>query len=79
MGNSKSIYSAGQEKFQALLRQVRSDANLTQSALARKLKRPQSYVSKIEIGERRVDLVELKEICRVLGISLVEFVKRFEG
>ncbi len=61
-----------------MLCQVRQEANLTQSALARKLRRPQSYVSKIESGERRLDLIELREICRALGISLIDFVKKFE-
>jgi len=74
----KTIFSAGQEKLQRLLKSAREDAGLTQVALAKELKRPQSYVSKFECGERRLDLVELREICEALGISLVDFVKRFE-
>jgi len=53
-------------------------ANLTQVALAKKLRRPQSFVSKYEIGERRLDLVELGEICAAMGISLGDFVRKFE-
>jgi transcriptional regulator with XRE-family HTH domain len=75
---AKSIYSAGQEKLQRLLTETRGVAGLTQMALAKKLKRPQSFVSKYESGERRLDLVELQEICKALGISLVDFVKSFE-
>ena len=46
--------------------------------LARRLGRPQSFVSKYESGERRVDLVELRAICGELGVSLVDRVRRFE-
>lgn len=74
----KSIFSAGQEKLQKLLRQVRTQAGFTQIQLADKLQRPQSFVSKYESGERRLDLVELRQICDALKISLVDFVKRFE-
>jgi transcriptional regulator with XRE-family HTH domain len=74
----KSIFSTGQEKLQRLLRQTRIDAGLNQVELAKKLNRPQSFVSKYESGERRLDLVELRQICQALKISLTEFVKRFE-
>lgn len=74
----KTIYSAGQIKLQKLLINTREKAGLTQTVLAKKLNRPQSFVSKYEIGERRLDLVELQEICKALGTSLVEFVKKFE-
>jgi transcriptional regulator with XRE-family HTH domain len=74
----KSIYSAEQEKLQALLRQVRADAGLTQVMLSKRLGRPQSFVSKYESGERRLDLVELRQVCQALGISLGRLVARFE-
>ena len=74
----KSIFSVGQEKLQKLLRQVRTDAGFTQIELADKLRRPQSFVSKYESGERRLDLIELREICKTLKISLADFVKCFE-
>ena len=74
---AKSIYSAGQERLQKLLREVRKENGLTQSDLAARLKKPQSFVSKYESGERRLDLVELEEICKKVGIGLVTFVQRF--
>jgi transcriptional regulator with XRE-family HTH domain len=74
----KSRYSFLQEKLQTLLRQLRLDAGLTQMALAKRLFRPQSFVSKYESGERRLDLIELRQVCLVLGISLEDFINRFE-
>jgi transcriptional regulator with XRE-family HTH domain len=75
---AKSIYTAEQEKLQLLLREVRDEAGLTQALLARRLDRPQSFVSKYESGERRLDLVELRQICQALGITLAKLVERFE-
>jgi ppGpp synthetase/RelA/SpoT-type nucleotidyltranferase len=45
--------------------------------LAERLKKPQSFVSKYESGERRLDLVELNEVCDKIGIRLMTFVRRF--
>ena len=58
------------------LREVRSEVGITQAELAARLGRPQSFVSKYESGERRLDLVELSEVCVALGISLESFVSR---
>src|SRR5262245_10688171 len=74
----KSIHTSAQQRLQRLLRQVRLGAGLRQSDLARLLGRPQSFVSKYESGERRLDLLELRQICQALGITLPEFIKRFE-
>jgi transcriptional regulator with XRE-family HTH domain len=62
-----------------LFRQIRVEAGLRQVDLAKKLRRPQSFVSKYESGERRLDLLELQQVCTALHISVTEFVKRFEG
>lgn len=61
-----------------LLREVRTEADLTQVEMARSLGVPQSFVSKYESGERRLDLLELQQVCQALGITLEAFVKRFE-
>ena len=61
-----------------LLREARESAGITQVELAKSLKVHQSFVSKIESGERCVDLVELQAICKALGISLTNFVRRYE-
>ena len=60
--------------FLERLRQARRDAGLTQVDVARELRRPQSFVSKCESGERRVDVVELQEFARLYGKSLNFFV-----
>ncbi len=70
---------AERHRFLSLLRQMRLDAGLRQADLARKVGRPQSFVSKYESGERRIDVLELREICAALGASLAEFVRRLEG
>jgi transcriptional regulator with XRE-family HTH domain len=74
----KTIFSAGQQRFLKLLRETRENAGITQVQLAKRLSVPQSFISKVETGERRVDIVELEAICKVLGTSLSAFAKRFE-
>jgi len=74
----KSIYSRQQKLLIGLLRQIRIEKNFTQMDLSKKLCQHQSFISKYESGERRLDLVELKFICKELGITLIDFVKRFE-
>lgn len=57
-----------------LLRQLRKErAGLTQVELSQALGRPQSYVSKYEIGERRLDYVEVVEICQAIGVTMSDF------
>lgn len=67
-----------QEALLSLLRQVRREKRLRQEDVAVSLGCPQSLISKYESGERRLDLLELHNLCAVLGLSLVEFVRRFE-
>jgi len=69
---------SAQEQLQALLRQVRTDAGLTQTDVAQRLEQPQSFVSKYESGERRLDILELREVCQAIGIPLPEFIRRLE-
>jgi transcriptional regulator with XRE-family HTH domain len=52
-------------QFLGKLKQARVEAGLTQVEVAQKLSRPQSFVSKIESGERRVDFVELNELAGI--------------
>jgi transcriptional regulator with XRE-family HTH domain len=66
-------------RFLSLVRQMRLDAGLRQEELADKLGVPQSFVSRYESGERRLDVLELRQICKALDASLSEFVRRLEG
>lgn len=52
------------------------NAGLGQADIARRLSRPQSFVSKYEAGERRLDVIELREVCDALGIGLSALVRR---
>jgi transcriptional regulator with XRE-family HTH domain len=63
----------------ALLRQVGQEATLTQTELAKKLGKPQSYARKYEAGERVLNLLELQQVCSSIGFPLTDFVSRFEG
>lgn len=74
----KSTFTPDHERLCKLLRLVRSEAGLPQTEVAASLGKPQSFVSKYETGERRLDLIELREVCEALGIRLVDFVKRFD-
>ncbi len=74
----KSIHSPEQTTLQRLLRQIRRGAGLRQEDLAQLLGKPQSFVSNYERGERRLDLLELRQICQAVGIPLIDLVQRFE-
>ena len=69
----KSIYSADYEAFLALLLRMREEAGLTQEALAYRLEKTQSFISKCERGERRVDVVELCHFCDAIGVPFPRF------
>jgi transcriptional regulator with XRE-family HTH domain len=72
----KNIRLDQQKKLLALLRCIRVDAGLTQAELAVRLARDQTFVSKYESGERRLDILELREVCEVIGIDFVHFAGR---
>ncbi len=67
--------SAACRLFLRRLREARQAAGLTQVEVATKLRRPQSYVSKCESGERRVDVVELQELAQLYKKDLTFFVR----
>ena len=75
----KSVYREEYLVLLRLLKQCRVEAGLSQMQFAQALERPQSFASDIERGLRRLDLVQLRDICIALNIGLVEFVQRFEN
>ncbi len=74
----KSIHSYEQRVLRTLLREAREQAGMTQTELSRKLGRSQSFVSKYEAGELGLDVLELRAICQAMGVSLPDFISRFE-
>lgn len=65
----KTIHTAAYQYLLVLLVEARKSAGLTQQELSERLGRPQSYVSKFERGERRLDVIEFLEVARSLGID----------
>ncbi len=67
-------WEKNREKLRKLLKELRAEeAGLTQTELSKALEKPQSYISKYENGERKLDYVEIREICQALGISMQKF------
>lgn len=60
-----SVHSERYRQFLGRLKRARREARMTQAQSARALRRPQSFVSKCESGERRVDVVELEALCKI--------------
>lgn len=75
----KSLFSPEYDAFVKALRQARLDAGLTQAQVAAKLGRRQTFVSKCESGERRVDVVELLRFCQAYEIAPSEFIQRLQA
>ncbi|WDE05076.1 helix-turn-helix transcriptional regulator [Thalassomonas viridans] len=61
-------------KLRELLRELRKqNDNMTQGQLGARVGKPQSFVSKYESGDRKLDYIELIEVCKVFGLNMVEF------
>ena len=76
---SNRLWDKKHKTFREAIKEIRNDRNLKQEELAKKLKKPQSFVSKYETGERKLDFVELSEICKVCDVSIEEFVKLYNS
>lgn len=75
---TKSLYRDENMVLLKLLKEHREASGMTQGEFAKALGRPQSFVSDMERGLRRLDLIQIRDICQVLGIGLVDFAARFE-
>jgi transcriptional regulator with XRE-family HTH domain len=74
----KSVHTRDYAVFLELLIEFRHRAGLTQARLGQQLPFEQPAISKIERGERRLDVIELKLICERLGMSLQEFIAELQ-
>jgi len=80
----KAIHSPEYRAFLRVLRRTREELGVTQVELAERLSKQhspitQSLVSKLERGEVRLDIVQLRWICRALGIALLDFVAKLDA
>lgn len=74
-GLTKSLHSPEYAALREMLVAARRKARLTQQEVARRLKRPQSFVAKYEGGERRLDLIEFIEVSKVLQSDPVKLLR----
>jgi len=71
----KSIHTKEYAYFVEKLRKARQESGLTQVQVAKKLKRPQSYISNVESGQQRVDVVELQKFAKMYDKDVNYFFK----
>jgi DNA-binding transcriptional regulator YiaG len=68
-GMPRSSRSSRHLRLMTILKAGRNAAGMTQQQAAARLGRPQSFIAKYEVGERRLDVVELIEVCDVIGLD----------
>ena len=74
-----STYSDSYQLLLSLLVEARKEAKLTQTLLSARLGKPQSFVSKYERGERRLDVIEFLNVCRQLGADPYKMIHTLEN
>lgn len=70
----KSVHDQRYIEIISLIRKARERSGHTQEDVAQMLGLPQSYVSKVETCERRIDVIEVLQLCRVIGVTLSEVI-----
>lgn len=75
----KTIYRHEYDVLLTLIKKHRKESGLTQVACSTALGRPQSFMSDVETGSRRLDVVQLRDLCNVLGIDLPALITEFES
>jgi len=73
---TKSVFTKQYSLFLSLLISAREDKGLSQRALSKKLKKVETYVSKYERGERRLDVIEFLEVAKALGVDPCEIIRK---
>lgn len=75
---ARNTYTAQNRQLANLLRTIREEAGLHQADIAEAVGHSQSWVSDVEAGQRRVDLIDLRTICLACGTTLRKFIDRYE-
>lgn len=75
----KSIYRPEYTTLRELIRELRLARGLTQEAISQRLGHGQSFLSDIERGVRRIDALELRDLCALLDTTLPDFIEALEG
>ena len=78
LGVTRSAFSRKYARLREILAAARRDRGFTQASLAQQLRRPQSFVSKFERGERRLDVVEFLEITDALGLDAPRLLREID-
>jgi transcriptional regulator with XRE-family HTH domain len=68
-----------ERRLRRMLREMREERGLSQGDLAARLGKSQSYVSKLESGDRNISFLEVRDFCRALRVPFVDFTRRYEG
>ena len=63
----KAIYLKEYRQIAEKLKKARIESGLTQEIAAEKIKNPQSYISKVEQGEQRIDIIELQHFASLFN------------
>ena len=74
-----SLHRHQYDQFRLLLVEAREQAQLTQTQVAQRLGKPQSYVSKYERGERRLGFTEFLELAEIFAINPAEFIAHYQS
>ena len=75
---TKAIYRREHVIFLEVLKRMRVESGMTQAQCSAALGRPQSFMSDVERGVRRLDTVQLRDLCLALKTNLVSFIKAYE-
>ena len=76
---TKSVFTENYETFLKILVRLRKSIGMTQTQLSQKIKQTQSYVSKYENGERRLDVIEFVQITKALGADPLQVIDELVG
>lgn len=78
-GMPNPLHRAQYEEFRNLLVKARDEAQLSQAEVAERMGKPQSFVSKYERGERRLDFTEFLELAAILSIDVPRFIRKYRS